>query len=395
MATCIEYHEERTQECDDWEDQGYNSCADWNPWFAWLCIAWTWVTHWVCVGWVWITTSVCVAWDIVVTLIDGLIIILEGIGLGYILNGVGAFIELIFSIPYVGRFLRWIWSLAMTLVSAMLSALDIFGYFLGIRPQKKLRVCGIILIDEAGNRVAQVADVLVEINRAIDLYFRETNIRIMKSAPWQFSTGFMRPAEADESWLETYSPMNPAGMLDTSCAAGHLEDLGVVGSERQLVSLSRCAWGNWRRVLGFGAPVVIFVVRTIGAVAPATPTAGTFIAGTAGCGLGPFADYVTLAATLASVVDSDGDGITDSFGPLLPGNPVLNGPNSPIVLLGHELGHVCNLAHTTDQNDTDNFMFSNDDNLTDANGNPLVPTDDEVYGWQMQLIRMSRHVSYF
>ena len=99
MATCLEYNEERTQTCDDWEDQGYNDCASWDPWFAWLCIGWTWVSHLVCVGYTWTTTAVCVLWDTTVTVVDAIIVTLESIGLGWILNLLAALVGFDFRDP--------------------------------------------------------------------------------------------------------------------------------------------------------------------------------------------------------------------------------------------------------------------------------------------------------
>jgi len=374
MATCIEYHEERTHECDDWEDQGYDSCSSWNPWIAWLCIGWTWVSHWVCVGWTWVTTSVCVLWDTAVTVVDAVIVTLESIGLGWLLNLLAAIVEIIFVIPIIGPFIQWLWNIVLTAVSAILSVIDIFAYFVGIRPQKKLRVCTVIFADTKGNPVAATADVVNVLNTAIDIYFREMNVAIIRSAPFQYSTGFLQPPRANASWVATQQVSNDQlTACCNECMAG--EELLIKGSFRKLLSMLNCYWGNWRRLLGLGSPVAIFVLRNMNTNTVTLTTGGTTTTQTIGCGLGPLTDFVVIAATAPAV------GITNA----LQSNPET---------LAHELGHISNLWHLTDAQYVINLMFENEKGLVDAIGNPLVRLGTNLFGWQCQIVRMSRHISY-
>jgi len=374
MATCIEYHEERNRECNNWENQGYNSCSSWHPWLAWICIGWTWVSHMVCVGWTWVTTSVCVVWDTAVTVVDAVIVTLESIGLGWVLNLVAAIIELIFVIPIIGPILQWLWNIVLTVVSAILSVIDIIAYFLGIRPQKKLRVCTVIFADTNGNPVAATPDVVNVLNTAIDIYFREMNVMIIRSAPFQYSTGFLRPPRADASWVTTKQVSNDQLTACCNvCMAG--EELLIKGSGRRLLYMLDCYWGNWRRLLGLGSPVAIFVLRDMNTNAVTLATGGTTTTQTIGCGLGPLTDFVVIAATAPAV------GITNAL------------QNSPDIL-AHELGHISNLWHLTDAGDVTNLMFENENGMVDATGNFLVRIWTNLFGWQCGIVRMSRHVSY-
>src|SRR5687768_9364998 len=233
MATCIEYHEERTQECAEWEDQGYDSCSSWNPWFAWICVGWTWVAYLVCVGWTWVTTAICVAWDTTVTVVDVINITLGGLGLGWLANLAATLIELLFLIPGLGPVLQWIWNIALTVASFLVGLLDSAAYLIGIRPQKKLRVCTVIFADSKGNPVAAADDVVNALNATIDIYFREMNVLVIRSAPFQYSTGFLRPPAADASWITTRQVADDQlTACCNQCMAG--EELWLKGTVRRM-----------------------------------------------------------------------------------------------------------------------------------------------------------------
>jgi hypothetical protein len=375
MPTCLEYNEERTQTCDDMEDQGYNDCASWNPWVAWLCISWTWVSHWVCVGYTWTTTSVCILWDTTVTIVDAIIVTLESIGLGWILNVLAAIVGLIFVIPVIGPIIQWIWNVVLTAASAIFAIPDIVSYAVGIRPQKKLRVCAIILVDSKGNPVAANADVVSALNTAIEIYFREMNVIIIRSAPFQYSTGFIHPPPADESWI-TLRQLGDDQLTAccNACMAG--EDLWLKGSSKKLEIMQDCFWGNWRRIVGIGAPVAIFVVQSMESRTVTFSDGTTGVGQTIGCGLSVLTDFIVVAQSAPAL------GIS---------NALQSSPEAT----AHELGHICTLWHLTGANDITNLMFANENALVDANGAPLANVDTALFDWQAQLVRASRHVSYF
>lgn len=415
MSTCLEYAEERTESCAEYADQGYNTCTQyrddgynactqwrddgysacdswaqncctWWPcnWFcalitlfcvAWVwisslvCVVWVWVSSLVCVVWVWVssvvcilwtlaTTLVCVLWDIVITVLSAVLTVLEAV-LGWVLSFVAAVMELIFAIPFIGRLLQWFWnSIVLNIVYIIPNALDAAMYNLGIRPQKKLRVCTIILRDADGVPLgaqpgvpdALVDDVVELLNNAIDIMLRECNVQILNSAPLQFSSGLSSsPNRADRSWVQIDGRPGKTAMLRVRCdAAGFGDDAGTSGSEFQLNGLTNCFFGNWRRLTGLGSPVVIFVVQSIDGSA------------NAGCGLWA-PNYLTI--TVGGAVAA-----------------------KPSPLLAHELGHMCNLWHICD---APNLMCARDATCTTCLDGSVLDS------WQETLVRASRHVSYF
>ncbi|MBI5695546.1 MAG: hypothetical protein HZC51_07395 [Nitrospirae bacterium] len=174
MPSCIEWGEERHQECTLTRDEGYRSCSSWG-WFSWLCIAWTWVSNVVCVVWTWVTTSFCVVWDIITTIINAILVTLESI-LGWLLSAIAFIFELLECIPVLGTFIRWIYNglsfIAMTIASlpdALLGAA-------GVRPEKILRVCTVILRDEHGIPIASVDYAKTILQLAVDVYKRDAKI---------------------------------------------------------------------------------------------------------------------------------------------------------------------------------------------------------------------------
>lgn len=163
MPSCIQWGEERHQECSQTADQGYNECTQtrddgyrncctWWPcsWLcdAWVwvsnivCVAWTWISNVVCVAWTWTTTAVCVLWDVVTTIVGAVIVTLEST-LGWLPSLIAFVIEGILSIPVLGTLLRWIMNAATHVAFIVASLIDAGLGLIGIRPEKKIRVCTI------------------------------------------------------------------------------------------------------------------------------------------------------------------------------------------------------------------------------------------------------------
>lgn len=387
MPTCIEWGEERHRECvaeedqgysecEEEEDRGYRDCCDWAPcsWFcdAWVwvsnivCISWTWVSNFVCVAYTWISnivcvaytwvsTAFCVAWDIATTIINGILVTLESI-LGWVLSAFTFLYELIEMIPGLGALVRWIFNGISYLLGILSSISDAVLGFLGIRPEKILRVCTIILRDENGTPTADVEDVVDMLQLAVDVYKRDANIRIVPLRPFKYSSGFNGAETVDESWVHVDENNSDSDLLDPEDSFAR--EWGITGSKFQYKISTICFYGSWRRVSGYGAPITIFIVRDT------RPDA-------LGRSLG-IADYVTVDGVATDPADTN---------------------YSPRTA-GHEIGHSCMLPHTCVDEGINNIMATagkcDPDSTTRPDRiNPVIGNGQAI------IMRSSKHVTYF
>jgi hypothetical protein len=366
---CTEYRDQGHNDCQQYQDQGYNACSNWDKnccdWWpcswgckiiSWVCVAWYWVSNVVCVAWFWVadvvcvawavvTTAVCVIWDTAVTVVGAVIETVESI-VGWVLSAVAFVIELFLTIPILGRLINWILDVVLTVVWFLAGLADTVLGFFGIRPEKKLRVCSIILSDENGKPLTDengkpltAAWMVPKLQQAIDVLRQEANVRVIDSGPFHYSSGHGGAETATEDWVHVHEKASPASVLDRGDEVGALgEDLGTVGALLNAIANTVCFYSTWRRLVGYGGPVIIFVVRSM--------QAGN------GRSLGPLSDYITLSAQ----ADLD------------------------VTVLAHELGHANYLWHV---GGNDNLMFAS------------APRGTNLNWWQVTLLRSSRHVTYF
>lgn len=362
---CNEYREERIQKCSAWEEKWDQQCSDWDDrccdWWpcswacelvTWICVGWKWVStlvckgwYWVvnavCVAWTWITTAICLVWDFVTTIVGAILETLESI-LIWILDAIALIINTVLMLPIVGRALEWVKNVVVEAFWRIFGIADLLGGLVGIRPEKKLRVCVILMKDEPGNPVAQVSDIVDELQAAIDIFKQEANVRLIRSAPFQYDSGFAGNETATADWV-SIRQMTP---LDVECGVGGAgEDLWLPGTDFEVNASFGCFYGKFRRLVGYGGPVTVFIVRSIDK------------GKTTGCSLGPLSDYITVVGT---EVNDD-------------------------TTIAHELGHACGLDFPhRHSDDPTNLMYAHDSN---ARRNMTTK--------QILLFRNSRHVSYF
>lgn len=348
---CSEYRDEGYNECAETEDRGYRDCCDWWP-CSWLCDAWVWVSNIVCIAWYWvsnvvcvawtyITSAVCLIWEVIVTILIYVLLLIETI-LGAIVSFIDFVLEVIFSIPILGRLIRELLSIIQMLIWRIIGLVDAIGYLVGIRPEKKLRLCVIILSDENG-LVANESLVLEEINAAADIFREQANVRVIPcTVVGSTKTPFHEDETGDDRFIHISKSTSNNDLLDVSCGVGAWgEDLWTIGSSLNMLMTRLCFCGNARRLLGYGSPITVFVVRSINA------------GDTTGCSLGPLTDYITAVGTET----------TDK------------------TTIAHEAGHTCGLWHTETRT---NLMFK-----TDSNDRREMTTFQEIN------FRNSRHVTYF
>lgn len=279
-------------------------CNKWLCWLAWVVVrVVTWIV--VTVG-KWVTRVVC---EVVSFVLD-----------------VAAFIaNLILSIPIIGGILRTVLNWVTEAIFRLVGLIDFLASLAGIRLEKRMYV-GVVIPLQDGRPVMTEAQVLPMIQKAQQLYQSLCNIKIIYSGACV--------AQIDA----------PNDALRVGCdAGGFFSDWWVGGSYIEFVT-STCKFDDgWRRVLGYGAQIVVVTVADVG---PDTVTTDTV-----GCSFASTHNYVVVE------------------------------PGAGPSVAAHEIGHACWLWHVSDPA---NLMFPS--NLA-AN-----PTLTNV---QIAMVRWSKHCVYF
>jgi hypothetical protein len=295
QQTCVE------QDCDWW----CLCCNKWLCWLVWVVVkVVTWVV--VTVG-KWVTRVVCEIVD-------------------FVLDVAAFIVGLILSIPVLGGIIRTILNWLTEIVWRLVGLIDFVGSLIGIRPEKRMYV-GVVILRRDGVPLLTEADVLPWINKATDLYKKLCNVKIV------YSGGCTSGVDA------------PSGALEVSCdAGGFFSDWWIGGAHIEFVT-NLCKFSDgWRRVVGYGAQIVVVVIANV------DPDSAT--SDTVGCSFTSTHNYVVVE------------------------------PGAGPSVAAHEMGHACWLSHVTD--DSNNLMWPSN-----------LVADPTLTDWQVSLIRWSKHCVYF
>lgn len=291
----------REQECNWW-------CLCCNKWFCWLEWILVKIIRWVVVTvGKWIIRTVC---EIV----------------NVILDVIGFIINLILSIPIIGGIIRAILNWVTEIIWRLVGLVDFIGSLIGIRPRKKMYF-GVVVPSVNGVQIVPDADIQRQVDAAIAFYDSICNINLI-------FTGICKTS---------ISP--PEGGLVVSCdTGGFFNDLWLAGSFFELATATCKFTDSFRRVIGLGAEIVVFVVQNV------TPDSTS--GGTNGCSFTSTHNYVVIEAK----------------------------PTDQVLVTAHEIGHACWLTHDSDAN---NLM------------NRVTPVTGAVLtNLQISVIRWSKHCVY-
>jgi hypothetical protein len=258
---------------------------------------------------------------------------------GWVVSAIGWVIEFVLSIPIIGRAVGWLLAIVQTLFWGWVGILDTIAGLLGIRPEKKLRVCTVILSDENGQPTVAEASVLPWLQRAVDVYKEEANVRIIPVGPFQYASGFSGNRTVTDDWITVSTDRETARTLDLGGegeTAG--SDLVEPGSTYNKLAMMHCYYGSWRKVVGYGSSITVIFIRSLEEGVARS--------------LGPLTDYIVLG-----------------------GQQRLDATT-----VAHEIGHCCYLWH---DGDAGNLMRGNS------------PRGTSLDWWQTTVVRSSRHVTYF
>jgi hypothetical protein len=246
-------------------------------------------------------------------------------------NALAAVIDLFFCIPIIGRFAKWGWNGFTTLLHIPAGLVEWALMTRGIKPEKKLRLAVVLFSDETEPPMPYTQEVITQLDRMVDLYKDKANIKVISAN----SSASEKPSK---DWITIYKKPASSKMLDVGCneyAFG--QDLWLSGMMFQFTTLTRLFYTNFRRIIGYGSPIAVFIVDNI----------QDFL----GCSIGLLTDYVTIS----------------------------HKKEKGIVSIPHEVGHACNLLHVKDE-----------ENLMHPHGCEKGKLTDR----QIAIMRASRHVTF-
>ncbi len=376
--TCLQNRDDGYEDCNKFADEGSSACSaysertchwysPWNCIAGWFCQAFYWVANVVCKGTIWIVNIVCILWkyitkivciivDVFTTIFNGLAALVDA-ALSIFGSAIAFFVDIITSFPIIGRGLEWGLNIFKTFVAAVASLPDALLGLLGIMPEKKLKL--LVIIQKISDRepvVTKMEVVYRDIQFLINTFREQMNIRVLPTNLFIYKSAFSEDNFSLENFVKIADNKGSNRTLDVCCdECAVADDLTLIGSTFNM-EMARMGFStNARRLLGYGAPVIAFAVRS-------------FSDGKAGCSIGPLSDYVTVLFN--ETQNSAGTPI---------GNLTSDKPLDAVTDLAHEVGHCCNLPH-----------FSNSNNLM----NPSPTRTGRLTTLQKILIRSSRHVTY-
>ncbi|MBC8757479.1 hypothetical protein H2O64_22605 [Kordia sp. YSTF-M3] len=230
-------------------------------------------------------------------------------------------ILLVMSIPIIGGIVRTILNWATEGLWRFVGLIDFIASLAGFQPRKKMYF-GIIIPTHKGTPITTEAALQPQITAAIDHMDRLCNINLIYTGAY-------------DSAID--APFNP---LTYACnTEGFFSDWLLHGSFFELATALCKFEDSWRRLSGYGAEIIVFVVDDV------TPNSKV------GCSMGPTTNYVVVEA-----------------------------PSRDNLTL-HEIAHACFLIrHPADPN---NVMHS------------IVKSSPQILtNWQVSVIRSSRHCVY-
>lgn len=285
--------------------------------------------------------------DATTTIFRAILETLESTVIAWVGGIIGTIIGGILTIPYVGRFVDWVLQIIKSIIWRLAGIFDFVLSLIGILPEKKMRIC-VIALKGSTDYFATKSEIMDNLDNLIQVFKDEANVRVVSSAPFQYDSPFANVNSSTPDWIHLRKNESSVTALNVSCKTqAAKDDLGLTGGVLQSIMIEECFYGNFRRFIGYGAPLALFVVDKV--------------EGKLGCSLGPLSDYVTTSGV---------------------------GIKSDISLIAHECGHACGLAHCGD------FASGCDDGNKNNLMYPNKGRNTKLNRWQVAVLRNSRHVTY-
>lgn len=284
--------------CNDIQCNSFTNCRWWNvPCHAAraACVAAAAIARAAC----WVARTACVA---AAEIAKGACIVAAAVAraaceiANFVLDVIALVVNLILSIPIIGGILRTILNWVTEIGWRLFGLIDFFASWVGIRPRKKMYF-GVIVPSVDGVAIASDADIMNQVNAASQFYDTTCNINMIFSGICH--TDIAPP---------------DAGLTVACDITGFFNDWWLAGSYFEFASATCKFTDGFRRVIGYGAEIIIFVVRNV--------TPDTANSSTQGCSFSSTHNYVVVEA----------------------------GPAISNFMASHEIGHACWLPHDSGSN---------------------------------------------
>ncbi len=279
-----------------------------------IALAACWVARAACVAAAAVARAACIAAAAVALVICRIA--------NFLLDAVAFLVELILSIPIIGGIIRTILNWVTEVIWRVVGLVDFVGSLIGIRLRKKMYF-GVIVPSVDSVPIVPDADIQRQVDAAIAFYDSSCNINLIFSGI-----------------CHTDIPPPDAGLNFACDAGGFFNDWWLAGSYFELAAATCKFEDSFRRIIGLGAEIIVFIVQDV-------------TGGKNGCSFASTHNYVVIEAK----------------------------PTDQAFVAAHEMGHACWLSHVSDPA---NLM------------NPSTPAAGPILtNVQIALVRWSKHCVYF
>ena len=151
----------------------------------------------------------------------------------YPLNLIASFLDLLFCIPILGRFAKWIWNSILTFLHFIVGIIEFTLWQFGFRPAKKIRIGVIVPTHQEWQKSIDTSAIMEQIKRTQKIFQSTANIHIIPMFPITKSIEG-EPAPEHTTWIQEVNISTIKHILDVGCNFPAIrQDLTLAGAQFQ------------------------------------------------------------------------------------------------------------------------------------------------------------------